>query len=174
MPGDQDFAVTFTVEPLARRHKRDNFSCGAEPLDRYLKTQASQDKKRRFAAPYVAVTDDNIVIAYYVLSSFRIDHPDLPEDERKKLPKYPNLPATLLGRLAVDQNYRGQGIGEYMLLHALKRCNDLSSEIASYAVVVDAKDDAAITFYRHFNFRVFPSTANRLYLPMKQVAKLFR
>ena len=108
MSEDRDAAVTFTVEPLVKRHKRDDFSCGAEPLDRYLKTQASQDKKRRFAAPYVAVTDDNIVIAYYALSSFRIDQPELPEDERKKLPKYPDVPATLLGRLAVDQNYRGQ------------------------------------------------------------------
>lgn len=173
MSEDRDAAVTFTVEPLVKRHKRDDFSCGAEPLDRYLKTQASQDKKRRFAAPYVAVTDDNIVIAYYALASFRIDQPELPEDERKKLPKYPDVPATLLGRLAVDQNYRGHGIGEHMLLHALKRSNDLSSEIASYAVVVDAKDDAAIAFYQHFNFLRFPGTPNRLYLPMKQVAKLF-
>ena len=63
----QDAATTFTVEPLAKRHKRDVFSCGTEPLDRYLKTQASQDKRRRFAAPYVAVTDDDIVIAYYAI-----------------------------------------------------------------------------------------------------------
>lgn len=173
MSEDQDAAITFTVEPLAKRHKRDVFSCGAEPLDRYLKIQASQDKRRRFAAPYVAVTDNNIVVAYYALSSFRIDQPDLPEDERKKLPGYPDVPATLLGRLAVDQKYRGQGIGEHMLLHALKRSNDLSCEIASYAVVVDAKDDAAIAFYQHFNFLQFPGTPNRLYLPMKQVAKLF-
>lgn len=173
MSENPDTAVTFIVEPLAKRHKRDVFSCGAEPLDRYLKIQASQDKRRRFAAPYVAVTDDNIVIAYYALSSFRIDQPDLPEDERKKLPKYPNVPATLLGRLAVDQNYRGQGVGEHMLLHALKRSNDLSSEIASYAVVVDAIDDTAIAFYQHFNFLLFPNTPNRLYLPMKQAAKLF-
>ena len=66
--------------------------------------------------PYVAVTDNNIVVAYYTLSSFRIDQPDLPEDERKELPGYPDVPATLLGRLAVDQKYRGQGIGEHMLL----------------------------------------------------------
>ena len=169
----QDDAITFTVEPLAKRHKRDDFSCGAEPLDRYLKTQASQDKRRRFSAPYVAVTDDDIVIAYYALSSFRIDQPDLPEDERKKIPGYPDVPATLLGRLAVDQKYRGQGLGEHMLLHALKRSYDLSCEIASYAVVVDAKDEAAIVFYQHFNFLQFPGTPNRLYLPMKQVAKLF-
>ena len=84
-----------------------------------------------------------------------------------------DVPATLLGRLAVDQKYRGQGLGEHMLLHALKRSNDLSCEIASYAVVVDAKDEAVIAFYQHFNFLQFPGTPDRLYLPMKQVAKLF-
>ncbi len=170
---DQDAAITFSVEPLAKRHQRDGFSCGAEPLDRYLNIQASQDQRRRFAAPYVAVTDNDIVVAYYSLSSFRINQPDLPGEERKKLPGYPNVPATLLGRLAVDQKYHGRGIGEHMLLHALKRSNDLSCEIASYAIVVDAKDDAAIAFYQHFNFLQFPSTSNRLYLPVKQLAKLF-
>ena len=146
MAEDQDAPTTFTVEPLAKRHGRNSFSCGTEPLDRYLKIQASQDKKRRIAAPFVAVTDTNIVVAYYSLSSFRIDLPELLEDERKKLPRYPDVPATLLGRLAVDQKYRGQGIGEHMLLHALKRSSDLSYEIASYAVVVDAKDEAAVAF----------------------------
>ena len=170
---ENEDAVTFIVEPLAKRHKRDKFSCGAEPLDRYLKTQATQDARRGYAAPIVAVTGDNTVIAYYTLSAFKIDLPDLPENERKKLPRYPDVPATLLGRLAVDQNFRGQGIGEHMLLHALKRSHDLSSEIASFAVVVDAKDDAAIAFYQHFNFLQFPECNDRLYLPMKQVAKLF-
>ena len=78
----------------------------------------------------------------------------------------------LASRLAVDQTYRGQGIGEHMLVHALKRSNELSSEIASYAVV-DDKDEAAFAFYQHFNFLPFPGTPNGLYLPVKQVAKLF-
>ena len=170
---EDDTPPTFTTEPLAKRHKRDDFSCGADPLDRYLKTQASQDMRRGVAAPYVAAPYDNTVIAYYTLSAFKIDLPDLPEGERKKLPRYPDVPATLLGRLAVDQNYRGQGLGEHLLLHALKRSYDLSSAIASYAIVIDAKDDAAIAFYQHFNFLQFPERTDRLYLPMKQVAKLF-
>lgn len=165
--------VTFTVEPLAKHHKRTDFSCGAEPLDLYLKNQASQDAKRGFAAPMVAVTIDTIVIAYYTLSAFKIDLPDLTEDERKKLPKYPDVPATLLGRLAVDEKYRGLGIGADMLAHALTRSYEQSSKIASYAIIVDAKDEAAISFYQHFGFTSFPDRRDRLYLPMKQVAKLF-
>jgi GNAT superfamily N-acetyltransferase len=166
-------SVTFTVQPLARRHKRDDFSCGIEPLDRYLKTQASQDARRGFAAPIVAVTDDNTVIAYYTLSAFTIGVGELPEEETKGFPKHPVAPATLLGRLAVEQSCRGQGIGEHMLLHALKRAYDLSSEIASYTVVVDAKNDAAAAFYQHFGFQPLPERTDRLYLPMKQLAKLF-
>jgi len=168
---DQD-AIPFSFEPLTRKHDREAFSCGSEPLDRYLKTQARQDASRGFAAPIVAVTGGKTIIAYYTLASYSVGVRELPEDETKGLPKYPDVPATLLGRLAVDQEFRGQGFGGHMLLHALKRSYDLSAEIASFLVVVDAKDDTAIAFYEHYGFKRLPDRPDRLYLPMKQIAKL--
>ena len=85
---EDDTAPTFTTEPLAKRHQRDKFSCGIEPLDRYLKTQTSQDARRGYAASIVAVTDDNTVIAYYTLSSYRID----PRPARRRNPETSQIP----------------------------------------------------------------------------------
>lgn len=172
MPED-DNSITFIVEPLAKHHKRTGFSCGIDPLDRYLKTQASQDAKRGVAAPFAVVTLDNDVIGYYTLSAFSIELAVLPPAQAKKLPKYPTVPATLLGRLAVDQNHRGLGVGELLLMDALSRSYRATSEIASYAVVVDAKNDAAIAFYHRYDFIQFPDRPNRLFLPMNVIAKLF-
>ena len=172
MPADEH-SVTFVVEPLAKHHKRADFSCGVEPLDRYLKTQASQDAKRRIAAPFAAIASDNTVIGYYTLSAFSIELAALPAAQTKKLPRYPTLPATLLGRLAVDQSQHGCGVGELLLMDALSRSYKHIREIASYAVVVDAKNDAAIAFYLRYDFIQFADRPNRLFLPMNVIAKLF-
>jgi GNAT superfamily N-acetyltransferase len=97
---------------------------------------------------------------------------DLPTDIIRRLPAYPVVPATLLGRLAVDQSRRGQGVGEYLLVDALHRAYAQSSQIAAFAVVVEAIDEAAERFYRHFDFLPFPDRRQRLFLPMKTVAAL--
>ena len=170
---DNKRVLQVPIIPLTKAHKRDNFSCGLEPLDRYLKTQASQDVKRSIAAPFVCTANDDSVIGYYTLSSFSVELSTLPASQIKKLPKYPIVPATLLGRLAVHQNYHGQGLGEHLLMDALARSHKISAEIASYAVIVDAKNDVAITFYQTYGFISFPEYPNRLFLTMKQVAKLF-
>jgi GNAT superfamily N-acetyltransferase len=170
---DDDSTVALIVEPLAKHHQRAGFSCGIVPLDRYLKTQASQDAKRSVAAPFVAVTLDNTIAGYYTLSAFSVELAALPGAQARKLPKYPTLPATLLGRLAVDQHHHGQGMGEFLLVDALFRSYRASTEIASYAVVVDAKNDTAMAFYQHYDFVAFPDTPTRLFLPMNIIAKLF-
>ncbi|OGQ78415.1 MAG: GNAT family N-acetyltransferase [Deltaproteobacteria bacterium RIFCSPLOWO2_12_FULL_60_19] len=165
---------SWRVEPLARHHDRAAFSCGNDSLDHYLKEQAGQDMRRRVAAPFVLVsTHPNIILGYYTLSSFGIDLGDLPLDVAKKLPAYPVVPVTLLGRLAVDQRYREQALGEFLLLNALHRAYAQSSQIAA-AAVVDAIDDPARRFYQHFDFLPFPDKPNRLFLPMKTIADLFR
>jgi predicted GNAT family N-acyltransferase len=97
---------------------------------------------------------------------------ELPADLTRKLPRYPLMPATLLGRLAVDQKRRGEGWGRYMLIDALRRA--AQSESASFAVVVDAKDESAAHFYHKEGFAPFPSQPRRLFLPMATIAKLFR
>lgn len=162
----------YTIEPLNAQHNRSDFECGVEALNRYLKQQASQDMRRRIAALFVLVDQDSDSIAgYYTLAATAIRLTELPPDISKKLPKYPLVPATLLGRLAVDQRYQGQGVGSFLLMDALRR--SLNNEIASMAVVVDAKDNQARDFYEHHQFITFPDQSQRLYLPMTIIAKLF-
>ncbi|KND61501.1 Acetyltransferase [Candidatus Burkholderia verschuerenii] len=154
------------------RHDRSGFSCGVEALDRYLQSQAGQDARRRVAAPYVLAEPPSLnVIGFYTLSNTALQAAELPPAFVKKLPRYPVLPATLLGRLAVDAGQLGRGLGTVLLLDALRRC--LRSETASLAVVVDAKDDAAISFYERHEFLRLPDQANRLFKPMAEIEKLF-
>jgi len=164
------------IEPLRNDHNRADFSCGNASLDRYLKEQAGQDLRRGCATPFVLISEgeDTKILGYYTLSSYGIDVGELPADVVKKLPRYPLIPATLLGRLAVDRRFQGQRIGEFLLMDALHRALEQSAEIAAAAVVVDAIDAGAVKFYQHFGFVPFPAIANRLFLPMKAVASLFR
>ena len=164
---------SFLVEPLVKKHDRNGFSCGVAALDRYLHTQASQDVARHAAVCFVLTPDGTTIAGYYTLSQYSVDLFDLPTEFAKRLPKYPEVPATLLGRLAVSQNYRGQRLGEFLLLDALHRSWEQSTRIASAAVVVDAKDESAQRFYEHFDFIRLPGTPNRLFLPMRTIGKLF-
>jgi predicted GNAT family N-acyltransferase len=162
-----------TVEPLGRQHDRTAFHCGADALDRYLKQQARQDADKRVAAPFVAVNPPNTrVLGYYTLSASVVTLTDLPDELTRKLPRYPQLPVTLLGRLAVDQSARVQRLGEHLLLDALHRSLTHADEIAAMAVVVDAKDENAAAFYRHYGFIPLQAQPRRLYVPMRVVAQL--
>lgn len=165
-------ASDYLIEPLGSHHNRAAFESGVEPLDRYFQTYAGQDAKKRVAAPFVLLdrTSGNVA-GYYTLSATSINLGDLPTAIAKKLPKYPVVPAILLGRLAVDKNYRGKRLGEMLLMDALNRC--LRSEIAAMAVVVDALDDSACSFYEHYQFIRFPDYPNRLFLPITTIAKIF-
>lgn len=163
------------IQPLAKHHDRAAFSCGNEILDRYLKEMASQDARRHVAAPFVLVEENSpkTILGYYTLSALSVDLGDLPADVARKLPSYPVVPATLLGRLAVDRHHQGHGIGESLLMDALRRVNEQSTQIATVAVIVDAIDQQAMQFYRHFEFLPFPERPTRLFLPMKTIAALF-
>lgn len=175
MPGRQRPAA-WVIEALRNDHDRTNFSCGNASLDRYLKEQAGQDLRRGCAAPFVLVPErgSTSILGYYTLSSYGIDAGELPADVARKLPRYPLIPSTLLGRLAVDGRYQRKGIGEFLLMDALHRAWAQSAEVATAAVVVDAIDAGTVKFYRHFGFVAFPSVADRLFLSMKTVAGLFR
>ncbi len=167
-------AVTrVTVEPLGRQHDRTAFHCGSEALDRYLKHQARQDADKRVAAPFVAVNQpDTRVRGYYTLSASVLTLVDLPDELAHKLPRYPQLHVTLLGRLAVDQSAKGQGLGEHLLLDALRRSLAHADRIAAMAVVVDARDEAAAAFYRHYGFLTLQAQPSRLFVPMRLVTQL--
>lgn len=162
------------IVPLQRGHDRSAFDCGDADLNRYLKQQARQDAEKHVAAPFVLVEPGSLIIrGYYALSSSRIPLSELPAALVKKLPRYDNLPVTLLGRLARDKTIPDKGLGEFLLLDALCRSLQSAKQIASMAVIVDAKDQDAERFYKHFNFLPFQLTPLRLFLPMTQIEQLF-
>jgi GNAT superfamily N-acetyltransferase len=161
-------SATFRVEPLSGLHDRSAFQCGIPLLDRYLREQVTQDIRRRVAACFVALTDGDRIAGYYTLASASLLLADLPEATAKKLPRYPTVPAVRMGRLAVDQTHKGQGLGGALLADALVRA--ASSEIAAYALTVDAKDEQAAAFYTHHSFIALPDTPLMLFLPLATVA----
>lgn len=170
MPADRDEKLR--VEPLSSSHDRSRFESGVEPLDRYFRTQAGQDARKNMAAPFVLLLPDGTVAGYYTLSSTSVLLGDLPNETVRKLPKYPLVPATLLGRLAVDRRQQGKGFGRFLLADAL--CRAAMSEIASFAVIVDAKDENARRFYEGESFLPFPDQPMKLFRPMAEIAALFR
>lgn len=131
--------------------------------------------ERYVAAVFVLrPTDAPITIAgYYGLSAYTIQTIALPAEITRRLPRHPNLPATLLGRLAVDVRYQKQGIGEMALISALRRSLNQSHEIGRIAVVVDAKDERARSFYERYDFLRFADHPFRLYLLMATIVQLF-
>jgi predicted GNAT family N-acyltransferase len=163
----------FLIEPLGPRHDRAAFSCGNQQLDSYLQRQAGQDLKKRAAVPFVITPDHKIIAGFYTLSQYAVDLGELPEEISKKMPRYPMVSATLLGRLAVSGQFRGQGLGARLLMDALHRALQSSKQIASAAVVVDAKDNQAVAFYRKYGFLDLPKIEKRLFLPMETIAQLF-
>ncbi len=143
-------------------------------LDRYLQQQARQDMRRHVAGVFVAYEAESTTVAgYYTLSATSIELADLLQDMAKRLPRRPTLPAVLLGRLAVDQRYRGQRVGELLLMSALRRSARLRTDIGMIAVIVDAKDDRARSFYERYGFMRLEEQEFRLFLPMKTIDQLF-
>jgi GNAT superfamily N-acetyltransferase len=124
------------------------------------------------AVPFVLVLPDRTVAGYYTLSSTSVNLAELPEQVARKLPRYPLVPATLLGRLAVDRRQQGKGYGRFLLADALYRI--VRSEIASFAVVVEAKDDDARRFYERESFLPLPDQPMKLFRPTSDIAKLFK
>lgn len=162
------------VEALGRHHDRAGFESGVPALDAYLKKQAGQDARRYAAAPFVLCEGEGIaVLGYYTLSALSIHTGELPEETARKLPRYPLLPAVLIGRLAVDRRRRGERLGEFLLMDALYRSWRQAHEIGAVAVVVEAKDEPARRFYEAYDFRIFPQQPGRLFLPMARVERLF-
>ncbi len=162
----------FRSEPLGD-HDRSAFSCGIDALDGYFRNHISQDQRRKLAAPYVLMESEaGAIVGFYTLSSFTIGFSSLPETTIRRLPKYREFPAILIGRLALDRRYQGRGLGRRLLLDALFRCLAISRQLGAMAVVVDAKDESARAFYRHLGFLPFLDHDLRLYLPMAAIARL--
>ncbi|KYC36890.1 GCN5 family acetyltransferase [Scytonema hofmannii PCC 7110] len=165
--------MTLTIELLdTKKHNRALFSCGNDSLDDYIRKRASQDLKKKVAAVFVLINaPSNDIVAYYTLSVYTLEIKEVDETLAKGLPRYPLLPSTLLGRLAVDRTCQGQGIGELVLFDALKRSLEATEQVASVAVVVEAIDENAVRFYQKYGFRQFKEHLFKLYLPMKSIAE---
>lgn len=157
---------------LEKNHNRKDFSCGIDELDQYLKQYASQDVKKRLAVCYVVTSHEDEVIGYYTLSSNSIDLSDIPDDLSKSL-RYAEIPVVIIGRLAVDQNYQGNKLGQTLLIDALKRIVEISALVGNHAVIVDPISDAAERFYSKFGF-VSLKDSKRMFLPLKTIIDLFR
>jgi ribosomal protein S18 acetylase RimI-like enzyme len=155
---------------LLGKEDRSDFCCGSEPLDRYFKTQVGQDVRRRVSACYVAVEKTTgRVSGYYTLSAADVPVSQLPADMTRRLPRYPSVPVARIGRLAIDRRFHGRRLGGALLLNAAMRA--LRSEIAVFALVVDAKDDEAAAFYRHHGFSAAVSIPLQLIAPIETFRK---
>ncbi|MDP2828477.1 MAG: GNAT family N-acetyltransferase [Sulfuricellaceae bacterium] len=157
-------ATPFRVRTLDNRIDRKSFTSGTLALDQYFQQQVTQDIRRRVSACFVALTDEDRVAGYYTLATASLLLDDLPTELAKKLPRYPSLPTVRMGRLAVDQDFKAQGLGGALLADALDRC--IRSEITAYAMVVDANDDIATSFYLHHGFIGLSEAPQTLFLPL--------
>lgn len=160
-------SAPFLLAPLDVTHDRVGFNCSSEPLNRYLREQATQDVRRRVAACFVALAEGQHIAGYYTLAAASLLLTDLPTSIGKKLPRYPTVPAVRMGRLAVDQAFKGQGLGSALLADALDRA--ARSEIAAFAMMVDAKDKGAADFYLHHGFIALPDSPLSLFLPLATI-----
>lgn len=162
----------FVCERLAKHHDRKAFDCDVPELNDYLRRRASQDMRRRVAAVFVMVPEDEPkrIAGYYSLSSAAIALDELPDDVVKRMPRYPAVPAVLIGRLARDVNF--PGVGKLLLLDALARSLRHTDEVASAVVLVDAKNEQARQFYSRYGFCEVAGIPNRMFLPMNTVATL--
>jgi GNAT superfamily N-acetyltransferase len=160
------------IELLGGQHARSGFICGKEALDQYFRQQVTQDARRHLATPFVLVMPDGAIGGFYTLSITAPRLGDLAEDVARRLPRYPLVPATLIGRLAIDRRYHGQEWGSFLFLDALYRCS--RSEVASFAVIVDALDDKARDFYLRHNFLPLPDSPYRLFRRMSDIEALYK
>jgi len=161
-------ARRLVIEKLSSRHERDDFDCGVEDLNAYLLRYSRQHERRGIGRTYVVVENGDMrVLGYYTISSAAVGFDTVPEN----LPHHP-VPVALIGRLAVDKGARGRGLGESLLVHALQSAHRASDIVGIYAVVVDAKDEVARTFYLKYGFNDLKDDQLHLYLPMKVIRKL--
>jgi GNAT superfamily N-acetyltransferase len=167
MGGDEE---PFLLEPLGKHHDRTGFGCGVESLDLYLKTQASQDMRRKANAVFVLAPQSSPqrIAGYFTLCAYGLAPGFIPEAARRHIPRYPMVSATLLGRLAIATEFQGQGLGSILLAKALEKAYGNAAHVGSSMVVVDAIDERAARFYAAHGFIQLPESM-RLVLPMRSI-----
>jgi GNAT superfamily N-acetyltransferase len=158
---------------LAPHHDRGGFSCGIDSLDRYLRSQAGQDVRRRANGVFILVAVEAVetVLGYYTLCAASLLQVDVPAEARKHIPRYPLVSATLIGRLAVSQTRQGDGLGSLLLADAVQRAYASAETVGSSMLVVDALNERAAAFYESFGFQPLPES-RRLVLPMRSIEEM--
>jgi GNAT superfamily N-acetyltransferase len=167
--------TTWPISLLGSVHDREAFDCGVEPLNRFLKEYANRNAKANASRTFVATfpDDESKIAGYYTLAMAQLRHESIPESLSRKFPKYP-IPAALIARLAVDLKAQKKRLGETLLVHGLCRVAALSrTEIGCALVLVDAKDEGAVNFYKQYGFISQLDQPRSLYLPVDTIAELF-
>lgn len=166
-----DEVEALRIEPIDKKHNRKTFTCKNLPLAEYLQRHARQNDENNIAKAFVAVDDKDTVHGYYTLSTTNIEFEEFPEEDSKGLPKYP-IPAALIGKLAVDENTEGQGLGSRLLIDALQRVLTAAEEVTIKVVIVDAIDEQAKGYYLRFGFIELPGHNLKLFLPIETISQL--
>ena len=163
----------YRLDLLGKHHDREEFTGGVESLDSYLKTQATQDMRRKANAVFVLVPENapSKIAGYFTLCAYGLSPGAIPETAQKYIPRYPVVSATLIGRLAVSEHLQGQRLGSMLLAQALRKAHENASVVGSSMVVVDAMDDRAVRFYQAHGFIKLPESM-RLILPMRTIADI--
>lgn len=163
--------MRLVFEPLGKAHDRRSFRSGSAAIDEWFARRAGQDMRRDVARVFVAVdaeaTSQNLaqVLGFYSLRAFSVGLDDLPEEQARKLPRYAAIPAALIGRLARHEATKGAGLGGRLLVNALRRILAAAETMAVFAIIVEAKDERAVAFYRSFGFQQFSGHPHRLFMP---------
>jgi len=162
--------LDFKIISFDEKIDRTSFDCSVEALNDYLKKYAKNNHIKGIGKTFLLIDSFKSLAGYYTVSMAEILYENLPEQSRKKLPRYP-LPAMRIGRLAVDIKYQGLGLGSRLLVDALRRAINLFDDIGIYSVLVDAKNESAVHFYEHYGFIRFPDRSNTLFLPIETILK---
>ena len=156
--------MRLTFEPLEKSRDRSAFRCGEPELEEWFCKRAGQDERRNLARVFVALDESSEIVGFYSLGAFALTLTDLPQTLAAKLPRYDRIPAALIGRLARDVRWAGLGVGQVLLADALHRIVNRASDLAVFAIVVDAKGPKASAFYQSFGFIPFPRHSRRLFM----------
>ena len=161
------------IEKLGKRHDRAAFSCGVAELDEYLQRFAGQNEKTGISQHFVAVATvgDSRILGYYALSAGSVAFGQVPDELKKRLPRYP-VPVAHLGKLAVDQTMQGHGLGEDLLIDAMVRIVGVADQIGIHAIEVVAINDDTKRFYLKYGFTELADDEHHLYLPLSAVQRL--
>jgi len=160
------------IEPISKSHNRQEFKCKKHSLTEYLLRHARRNDEKNISKTFVAVNNENRILAYYSLCTSSIEFEELPDNLSRKLPRYP-VPAALITRLAVESSLEGHGLGPELLVDALKQILSVSKKLAIKVVLVDAIDEEAKGFYLHYGFIELPGHDLKLFLPIETIAQLF-